>query len=305
MIGRHPAGFCSVTLCQALSYCEDMTHGLPVARPSVLLVAVLALLLTACDPGAEEVTRTPSTTATTAEAPPSEVSSTPDPTEDDPTTGPTDGPTATEQASDDEFGPTADEGLPGEPFDSFPVDGAELAVVGVAADDTLNVRSGPGVTFDVVTELDPLAVDLVSTGRNQMLDSGGIWSEITADGVTGWANTRFLTHLGLTEDSTSRLFPSTADRLSADTMVQLGQLVGEQVRPAEGEGPASRIVVVDGPTVGDLGEITVDVIGLGDDAANGTRLRIFAEPVDEGFTVRTVEQTAHCTRGVTDDGLCV
>jgi hypothetical protein len=75
---------------------------------------------------------------------------------------------------------------------------------------------------------------------------------------------------------------------------------------ATGE-PTARIVVVDGPTVGDLGEITVDVIGLGDDAQGGERLKIFAEPrpATPRFTVRTVEATALCSRAVAPDGLCV
>lgn len=173
----------------------------------------------------------------------------------------------------------------------------------VAADDTLNVRSGPGVDFEVLVELEPLATGVVATGHNRSLGEAGFWSEITVDGVTGWANTRYLLQPGEVRDITAELYPTPADRPSAETMLELAELVGGAVASEE---PPSDIVVVDGPTVGDLGEVTVDVIGLGDDAVGGMRLTVFAEPAPggESFTVRTVEATTLCSRGVTDDGLC-
>lgn len=192
--------------------------------------------------------------------------------------------------------------LPGEPIDLFPFEGAQLAVVGVAADDVLNVRSGPGTGFDVVVELPPLAAGVVATGNNRSLDEQGIWAEVEAEGETGWANTAFLLQPGPVTDITTELFPTPADRIGAETMLELGRAVAD-LRASEE--PPSDIVVVDGPTVGDLGEITVDVIGLGDDAVGGERLAVFAEPdpSGEGFVVRTVEATTLCLRGVTE-GLC-
>jgi hypothetical protein len=62
--------------------------------------------------------------------------------------------------------------------------------------------------------------------------------------------------------------------------------------------------VVDGPHVGDLGEVTVDVVGLADDSILGWRLHVFAQPEGATFHVRTVEQTVLCARGA-DAGLCV
>jgi hypothetical protein len=61
------------------------------------------------------------------------------------------------------------------------------------------------------------------------------------------------------------------------------------------------------PTVGDLGEVTFDVVGLLDDAQLGWRLHIFGQPTEggEGFSLKSVEATALCGRGVTEDGLCV
>jgi hypothetical protein len=244
------------------------------SAPSVLVVA--ALLLTGCgDDGSAEPNGTTTTTVPAATT----------------TTG---SPTTTVPAGD----------LPGERVEIFPYQGAELAVVGVEADDTLNVRAGPGVQFAVLFELPPLATDITATGHNRSLQGAGFWSEITVDGRTGWANTAFLSHLGATDDITTQIAPTPADRPSAPTMLALGTIVAQR---RASDDPPSRIVVVDGPSVGDLGEITMDVIGLGDDAVGGERLHIFAEPTQGGgpFRLRTVEATVLCTRGVTGGGLCV
>jgi hypothetical protein len=194
--------------------------------------------------------------------------------------------------------------LPGERAEIYPYQGARLAVVGVAAADKLHVRSGPGVDFAVAFDLGPVAENAVATGHNRSVAGGGFWSEIRVNGQTGWANTTFLLQPGQVTDITATLFPTPAQRPKAETMEGLGRVVAGRRASTE---PASNIVVVDGPTVGDLGEVTVDVIGLGDDAQGGERLKIFAEPGPAGarFTVRTVEATALCSRGVTGDGLCV
>lgn len=194
--------------------------------------------------------------------------------------------------------------LPGERIDIFPYEAALLGVVGVAADDVLNVRAAPGARYEVVAELDPLDDGISPTGHNRQLDDGSIWAEITADGTTGWASTAFLAHLGDVRDVTAELYPEVADRPAGDTMLQLGEEVAA-ARAGEGE-PEPRIVVVDGPSVGDLGEVTVDVLGYPDDSVLGERLHVFAEPDPggEGFTVRSVESTTLCRRGVSD-GRCV
>lgn len=239
----------------------------------------LALVLAACGDDADEADA-PGTTGTEMTG----TSGVPD------TTG------TTEPPGEDE--------LPGERVEIFPYEDAELAVVGVAADETLVLRSGPGAGFEAIAELGPLADGLVATGHNRSLDDAGLWSEVTVDGETGWAETACLLQLGQVNDLTSALFPTPADRPSAETMLELAEAVAG-LRASEE--PASRVVVVDGPTVGDLGEVTVDVVGLGDDALGGERLVVFGQPGPSGedFTVRTVEATLLCSRGVTADGLCV
>lgn len=195
---------------------------------------------------------------------------------------------------------TGPDGYPGERIDIYPYEGTELGVVGVAADDTLNVRGGPGTDFEVVTELAPTATGLVATGHNRDLGDS-FWSQVSVDGTEGWANVRYLAVLGVTDDITAEVVAG--GRPEAETMVELGQIVA---RTQATEEPESDIVVVAGPTVGDLGDITVDVIGLGDDAVAGYRLHVVGEPAPggEGFVLRTVERTHLCARGGEPGGLC-
>ncbi len=193
--------------------------------------------------------------------------------------------------------------LPGDPFDIGPAEGDVVAVVGVAHDDVLNLRDGPGVGYEPLLGLDPLADDLVATGRHRLLESS-IWTELIADGVTGWANSRYIGYLGGVDDLTSSVVAEMGVIPEAETMLDLGTMVAESFRVDEG-GFRSEMVIP--PTVGDLGEVTFDVVGLLDDAQLGWRLHIFGQPTEggEGFSLKSVEGTALCGRGVTDDGLCI
>jgi uncharacterized protein YraI len=195
--------------------------------------------------------------------------------------------------------------LPGERIDIYPYADAELGVIGVEADDALNVRTGPGTSYDIVTELDPLASGFTATGHNRSIDNESFWVQIDTGDHTGWVNVRFVSHLGATNDVTSQL----EGEIVGDTMVDLAEVVTERLfGPAEEEGPPRRFVVVDGPTAGDLGEVTVDVTGFGDDALTGYRLHVFGTPGEGGgdaFFLKSVESTPLCTRGVSDEGLCL
>lgn len=193
--------------------------------------------------------------------------------------------------------------LPGEPIDIGPRRGDVLSVVGVAHDDTLNVRSAPGVDQPVVTTLDPLTDDVVALGRSRMLPNS-IWIEVEANGVIGWASWSFLAFPGVTNDDTAAVVASLGAVPAAETMLELGRIVAEAEASTE---PRSRITMTVAPTVGDLGEVVYDVIGLGDDALAGLRLHVIAQPNEsgEGFSLEVVEATALCGRGVTADGLCL
>jgi hypothetical protein len=174
-------------------------------------------------------------------------------------------------------------------------------VVGVAFDDVLNVRAAPGIDQAIVAMLDPLEAGVTALGNTRQLPNS-FWYEVEFGGVTGWASAAFLAYLGDTTDQTALLVADLGATPEAETMLDLGRIVAEALASEE---PASRIVVSVAPTVGDLGEVTYDVIGLGDDALFGIRLHVFGTPSEggEGFSLKSVEQTALCGRGVSE-GLC-
>ncbi|XTP35420.1 hypothetical protein ACORG1_03930 [Mycobacterium sp. TJFP1] len=185
-----------------------------------------------------------------------------------------------------------DSQLPGPPA------GATLAVVGVQYDSTLPLRSSPGADQPVAASPGPLADDLVATGRTRQLDSS-IWYEVSTGGVTGWADSASLAYLGETYDATERIVAKLGSRPTADSMLELGRIVA--MATASTEDPASQVTVAIAPTVqGDLGEVTYDVVGFPDDSVSGERLHTFGMPGDR-FTLKTVEATTLCRRGVSDD----
>jgi hypothetical protein len=192
--------------------------------------------------------------------------------------------------------------LPGDPIDIGPQPGDVLAVVGVAHDDVLNVRSAPGTDQTVIVELDPLASDVVALGNARALPAS-IWFEVETDDGTGWASSSFLAYLGGTTDATADIVELLGEVPVAETMLDLGAVVAQTLASDE---PPSRIVMSVAPTVGDLGEVTYDVVGIGDDAVRGFRLHVFATPDDggEGFVLKSVEQTVLCGRGLSGE-LCV
>ena len=268
---------------------------------------VLALVAVACgtDTGSEptaasteatvETTSTSEATTTTAATTTSEATTTSQATT---TTVP---PTSTSLAGPNQ--PLGEEELPGEDFDLFPLPGSVLAVIGVPFDDVLNVRLGPGIDFDVIATLGPLSNEFVSTGRARLLPSS-IWFEgSTTDGLIGWVSSRFVAQMGLTNDLTSFVVEELMGIPSAGDMESLGLLVAESLAS---EDPKSDIVLVVPATVGDLGEVTYDVVGLGDDAVAGIRLHVFGEPTDGGFSLKSVESTDMCQpiRGTADTGAC-
>lgn len=193
-------------------------------------------------------------------------------------------------------------GLPGERQEIYPYEGARLAVVGVASGDGLNVRAGPGSDYLVVFVLEPLFEDARATGHNRLISGRGYWSEIRVGERSGWVNTDFVLQPGQVDDVTSRLYPAGVERPSGS----LGQLATAVATRARGDEITPKVVIVDGPSDGEIGEVAVDILGVDDDSVGGFRLRIFAAPTGQGtYTVRNVEQTLLCTRGVTDDGLCL
>jgi hypothetical protein len=190
--------------------------------------------------------------------------------------------------------------LPGEPIDFGPAAGDTLAVIGVAHDDVLNLRAAPGADQDIVGEIPPTYDGLTALGQTRQLP-GSFWIGVDYEGTEGWVNLRFIGYLGDTTDATQMVIDDFGEVPGAESMLDLGFIVAESFASEE---PVSDIVLVVAPTVGDLGEITYDVIGLGDDAVRGVRVHVFGDPIVEAFTLNAVEVTTLCGRGV-DAGACV
>jgi hypothetical protein len=266
-------------------------------RSTIITTAAAAtLLLAACGAGdtADGSTIPIPETTTTAEVPttvPETTTTVPETTTTQPTTTTTEGSTPTTEPAGEEidFGPRA---------------GDVLAVVGVAHDDVLNVRSGPGVGNPVVAELDPTADDVVAEGTTWQLPEG-FWIEVDADGVTGWVNLTYMAYLGETNDITARVIELLGETPEVETMLDMGTLVAEAIAEESG-GEGVDIVMSVAPSVGDLGEVTFDVVGFADDSVRGARLHVFGTPSEsgEGFVLKSVESTTFCGRGVTD-GACL
>ncbi len=265
------------------------------ARLGWVGLAVLAMAVAACGESGDAGTTT--TTTTVAETTTSTIATTT--TSSVPTTVPATTTSTSVEESTTTTGTSS--GLPGEPIDFGPAEGDTLAVIGVAHDDVLNLRAAPGADQEILDGIPPLYDDLTALGETRQLP-GSMWIRVDYDGSDGWVNIRFIGYLGDTTDATADIVESLGEVPGAETMLDLGQIVAESLASDE---PVSDIVLTVAPTVGDLGEVTYDVVGLGDDAVRGLRVHVFGQPGDESFTLDTVEITTLCGRGVDGDGFCI
>ena len=225
--------------------------------------------------------------------------------------------------------------LPGEPYEFGPSAGTGLAVVGVAYDSALNLRDIPsgaviarldnvmdGVrdpavyarqpdSDDIIATVD-LESGIVATGSTRQLPTT-IWHELRVGDLVGWASGTYLAPLGAGRDATAEIVDSLGPDPTADTLIDLGRRVSA-LYASTGE-VQSRTTISSRPGVFEaLGDITLDVLGLPDDAVRGYRINITADSGAEDwtqgdggpFTLRSVTVTPICDshRGVSEDGLC-
>jgi Bacterial SH3 domain len=154
---------------------------------------VLLLLLAACR-GAELPTPAPTLTFPTAAA-----AATSEPILTEPTLAVTAVPTPTEIAAI-EAAPTntaipTETAVPPTPSPTTTSNSpTTFAVVFVESNDTLNVRSGPGVSFGIVGTLPFNANDVQIVGTGQLV-SGSTWVPVQRGNLSGWVNGRFLTEV--------------------------------------------------------------------------------------------------------------
>lgn len=276
------------------------THRNRRTNQAVAVLAAVALLLGSCgsngesssdssEPTSTTTTTIPSTTDTTAATSSTDTSSVT-------TTVPDTTSTTTTTTAD-----STTTTLAGEPFDGFIKNGDELGVVGVWAGDGLNVRAAPGTDADIITVLKPTATGVVATGAEWKLPRS-IWYEVRVAGTTGWVSSRYVAFVGGVDDHTSA-YIAEFGWPEAPTMNELGQIIADNMASVD---PPSRITRSVSASVGDLGEVTYDVIGIGDDATIGYRLHIFAASEDGGetFGLKSIERTTFCGRGI-DGEYCI
>ncbi len=140
-----------------------------------ILVLALILVLAACGDSGEPAEPAPAPTAPTT-APALEPSDTTTPTTPTTPAGPPTTSTAT----------TTTTTLPEPQPAAGPIG---YRVVGVAADDVLNVRAGPSAGDPIVGTLAPDATGVVVTDTYR---HEPWWGVLLADGITGWAHSRYL-----------------------------------------------------------------------------------------------------------------
>lgn len=191
------------------------------------------------------------------------------------------------------------EPLPGQPFDIGPGEGQVMAVVGVRHDDVLNLRSRPDPEAAIVATAAPLAgtPEIRSAGEGRLLDPGAWW-KLTVGGQEAWANLRFVAALGTSDDLLAEL----SGQLGSLEAATIDDLVAAIADARGSEDPPSRTVEVAPPTPTSR---TFDLLDLGDDAIRGERIAITVDAGDGQVTLVAAERTLICSRGVSDDGLCL
>ncbi len=249
-------------------------------------VAALALLVAACGTSADTSTTTTTRAADTTTT----------------TTGATTTTTSQTTTTSGDTTTTTTTTRGGDPIDLFAQPGDVLSVVGVAHDDVLNVRSGPGTSNDIIATIEPLGFAVASGEARDIGQS--FWYEVTtAEGVTGWVSFIYTAFAGQTDDATDEVVAALGEVPTADTMEELGMIVaGTQASTGEVE---SSIEMSAAPSGFGLMTVTYDVVGLLDDSIYGFRLRVTGQAVSDGFSLNSVERTALCARGIDPTGLCL
>lgn len=272
-------------------------------RVTPVLIAALALVASACGGNAGGTTTATADTSTTTTAPaPTTTTTIAATTTTQASTTTTAAPTTTTAVATTTTAPSGTTtSLAGQPIDFGPAAGDVLMVIGVRHNDVLNLRAGPGTAQRVLAGIPPTFTNLKALGNTRQLPAS-FWTEVDFNGTVGWVSMRFIGYEGEVTDDTAAVIAELGERPTKATMTALAD---EVAKVYASQSPQSAIVQVTPVTSGDLTEVSYDVIGLGDDSVGGFRLHIFAEQVSGGFTLRSVEATVICLRGVDADRLCV
>ena len=185
--------------------------------------------------------------------------------------------------------------------------------VDVALDDPdggLNVRSQAGPEGDLLTTLER-GKELISVGNCEVVGSTDWWEVTASDGsFTGWAASSFLSNSPVFNPGVGAFVNDAANvGLETETAEQLVELIADNY----GFDADRVITFIDGGGIDSIGaEGTWDITGAKDDSINGYRVSIGYDFLKDenaenilGVTSVRVSQAPLCSRGVTDDGLCV
>jgi len=187
--------------------------------------------------------------------------------------------------------------------------------VDVAADDSdggLNVRELPGVDNAVIATL-ARGTEVFTLEGCGAVGATDWWQITTSVGdTTGWVSSDFLSETFVPTPGLGRWMTDTenVDR-TAET---LDELIAE-IADSYGFDDDRVITLIGEVQIADAvgGEVTYDITGLKDDSVNGFRVNInfFFEKSEPdaleiiGFRAVRITNWALCSRGVTDDGLCI
>jgi len=186
--------------------------------------------------------------------------------------------------------------------------------VEVALDDPdggLNMRTNAGVDFEIISTL-PRSVEVATTGACVVVGSVDWW-EVVPTGATGggWVSSRYLSDAPVFDPGLGKAIEDTYNvELRADTLEDLAALLAEAYG-FDGDVVITQVGEVEvADAVG--GDVTYDLTGLKDDSVDGFRVDIgfhFDKNADAteitGFIAKQITTRALCSRGVTDDGLCI
>jgi hypothetical protein len=86
---------------------------------------------------------------------------------------------------------------------------SQYRVVGVASDDTLNLRSQPAHEAEILREIPHDATVITGTGRTKTV-GGETWVEVIYDNAKGWVNARFLAEISRLTQATRPKAPNSA-----------------------------------------------------------------------------------------------
>jgi len=222
---------------------------------------------------------------------------------------------------EDSGGDTTEDTTSDDPIDEDdPVETCDAPVlqahfVDVSLDDPdggLNVRNGAGTDNDVVITVERSG-ELITSGNCAVVGTVDWWEVSTSDGsITGWASSRFLSDLPVFNPGLGTAIVDT-DNVGAggDSLEAMAAAI------AEAYGFDEDLVLTQ---VGDVigidaqgGSVIYEMTGLKDDSSNGYQVEIgfiFDKNEEDGveiesYTAVSITNYALCTRGVTEDGLCI